>query len=64
MSLIHTQTGPFETARPKPLSKLALAAIRGLVLALVRYEGPADETAHFSSQERADMPVHHPVSEE
>lgn len=64
MSLIHTQTGSFETAGPKPLSKLALAAIRWLVLALVRYEGPADETANFSSHEWADMPVHHPVSDE
>jgi hypothetical protein len=64
MSLIDTRIAFVEAGRRNLLSRLRTRVANWIDRLCASTDAPADPTAHFSVREWADLPAHHPASDE
>ena len=64
MNLIDTRVASIETERRNPLSRVRNWVANWIGRVCASNDAPIDPTAHFSLSEWADLPTHHPASDE
>lgn len=64
MNLIDTRTALFVAGLPSPLSQLWKRVAAWIVEICASDEDCVDPTSQFSLHDWADMPTHHPASDE